>query len=708
VMVLRKCFAVAPIILAPVLALQAACAQAPSLTVWLPSWPLQNVGDPIPSATIESWRSKPIAETCASLRGKYAEFPSKHNRPVPKPNDATYPEYRLNPGDICDDGDMTLFNGLLCASGEEIGCRAVAASQADSGRWYRSPHRLWEWSARCPVFKADSKDSLQAQKFDDDCSGSFSHDMAMGVMLFVLHERQNIPRYRKWLGWLAQNADTSKLCKLLSETRPAETSDCVAITWPRYCTDDLGWDTDPGPAIAGRHGGKCSLLPPEDLDFSALDDATSTTPPTNIASYELESRAIVKAGVSSLTGGTLSQVPPLAILSSTEATNFPAHVDAARILMRMMILNPSLKLDNLPEIPDPSEFILNELGPLANDGVDPLTIHASAVAIASRAAWNPYYQLLAQGPTNRVRDMILSACPAAGGQHLGRNWIWEKDSSLNSIDHVPENDKSESMGWDCVFVGNLFNKMRVRKDLAVELLDKFVGYVDKTDVTLNIAKKALEFDEAANLAEEHLLDQAKQELHDAQKFEQDYANARDALVKEQKSLTGQLDSLNSQAANIQKQGIDLAAEAAKLPANIQDQVTQQACDAAGRILGRAAKNLCHNVTTSVSVPNKIKEDMIGRAQGLSKQAVDLQKGAIHDTSNHLNNVVAQLAVLDKKYTETMIALQNNSLLAVVNAEEDRIKLMNTEVVGAKEAVTQAQAFHDKLVSFVEVWKNGDK
>ena len=39
---------------------------------------------------------------------------------------------------ICEDADMTLFNGLLCASGEKLGCDAVRESQAPDGRWWRS------------------------------------------------------------------------------------------------------------------------------------------------------------------------------------------------------------------------------------------------------------------------------------------------------------------------------------------------------------------------------------------------------------------------------------------------------------------------------------------------------------------------------------------------------------------------------------------
>src|SRR5262245_54674254 len=39
----------------------------------------------------------------------------------------------------CEDGDMTLFNGLLCAAGDDRGCKGVGDAQGSSGEWLRSP-----------------------------------------------------------------------------------------------------------------------------------------------------------------------------------------------------------------------------------------------------------------------------------------------------------------------------------------------------------------------------------------------------------------------------------------------------------------------------------------------------------------------------------------------------------------------------------------
>ena len=109
---------------------------------------------------------------------------------------------------ICEDADMTLFNGLLCASGEKLGCDAVRESQAPDGRWWRSPRRI-------------GKDLSLG--FDV----SFSPDQALGVMLYAV-TTHDTERFMKWLRWI----NDYRPCI----TRIAHT--CLIKGWPRYCTDD--------------------------------------------------------------------------------------------------------------------------------------------------------------------------------------------------------------------------------------------------------------------------------------------------------------------------------------------------------------------------------------------------------------------------------------------------------------------------------------
>ena len=184
-------------------------------------------------------------------------------------------------------------------------------------------------------------------------------------------------------------------------------------------------------------------------------------------------------------------------MSSVDGDHFPIHLDAMRVLIRMMIRNPSLELNNLPDMPDINDMLPGMLNLAASDATDPISISASARTIASRVTWNPFYQLLAEGPTSSVRSLIIDRCPNTGDQPDKTNWIWEKTPELDR--GIPANDKRHSMGWDCVFVGKLYNKMRVKKDLSEELVNRFLKYADVLDASLKQISQTLQTAEASNL-----------------------------------------------------------------------------------------------------------------------------------------------------------------------------------------------------------------
>jgi hypothetical protein len=123
----------------------------------------------------------------------------------------------------CDDGDMTLFNGLLCAGGNKFACAAVAAAQdATTGQWFRSP---------------------RIRLSGNDRGGSaFSPDMALGVQLYLVNTGDTA-RALKWLHWLHRSVP----CSLTLFGR------CMLHGVPRFCTDDVvekGCIMRPGDAAA--------------------------------------------------------------------------------------------------------------------------------------------------------------------------------------------------------------------------------------------------------------------------------------------------------------------------------------------------------------------------------------------------------------------------------------------------------------------------
>lgn len=136
---------------------------------------------------LEFWEQKVFYCT-----DRQTQYPSKHD-----PN---------APGE-CDDGDMTLFNGLLCAAGDSRGCEAVRLSQGNDGRWWRAPRRIgWE----APTYDV-----------------SFSPDQALGVMLYAVQTKDR-ERFARWIGWMEEN----RPCIL------GPNDNCLLRGWPRYCPDD--------------------------------------------------------------------------------------------------------------------------------------------------------------------------------------------------------------------------------------------------------------------------------------------------------------------------------------------------------------------------------------------------------------------------------------------------------------------------------------
>jgi hypothetical protein len=88
-----------------------------------------------------------------------------------------------DPSQPCDDGDMTMFNGLLCFAGDQRGCQGVIDAQdPDTGQWFRSPR-------------------IRLLGHNDRGDASFSPDMALGVELYLV-KTGDVDRAMKWATWL--------------------------------------------------------------------------------------------------------------------------------------------------------------------------------------------------------------------------------------------------------------------------------------------------------------------------------------------------------------------------------------------------------------------------------------------------------------------------------------------------------------------------
>lgn len=175
----------------------------------------------------------------------------------------------------CDDGDMTLFSGLLCSSGDQRGCDAVRlALDEKTGLWHRSPR-------------------IRLLGKNDRGNADSSPDMAMGVQHYLV-TTGDIARAKLWFAWMNSNyycVPFKSLC-LTKIPKFCPTDDCVMRP------QDAAWLSATVNYLQKFHG------------MGALQDGP-------LRAY---------LGTFSGYGDAISE-----ILANVERTGFPQHVNASAI-----------------------------------------------------------------------------------------------------------------------------------------------------------------------------------------------------------------------------------------------------------------------------------------------------------------------------------------------------------------------------------------
>ncbi|PBB39598.1 hypothetical protein CK221_01900 [Mesorhizobium sp. WSM3868] len=666
----------------------------------LPSWPVTNVGEPIPDDLIRDWmglgaRGRDgqvrLGHRCWGIRRQFHPFPSKG--PVTKEQQISHDQFDgKDPDTLCDDGDQTTYNGMLCASGIEEGCRAVAEAQDNTGRYFRSPHRRWMWATRC-------KDpALKKNIFNDRCAYGFSPDMNLGVLLYTL-KKHDIARYNKWLSYLDNLATTTKLCKVEGEN----IYDCSAVEWPRVCPEDMGNGQDPGSiAIFGKYGGKCALRPWDTLDFAAVNNALNVAPPSRMSDWDVNARAAMR-GAKEVAAALVPMSkaidgPPIVFMSLFDPDHYPLHLDAVRVLIRMMIRNPGLKLNNLPDLPDVDDALPGVLNASFSDGTDPISINLAAKIIWQRNKENPFFALLALGPTPDVRASILDRCPALGETSDNGHWIWEK--------HPGEEfgKKQHSMGWDCAFVGSLYNKMRVRKDVIDELLDRFLSYADPVATSLKHSNEILQLAEAANDLERKALDEAERGLRKANDFvDKGYKDLRNAQVALVDDLTSQLSGLADKESQLEKQVQQLRNQALQMPETVVEEFEDRVCEALGPF-----EELCKIVKKVRDIPNRARSDLLKQANDAENSLRDLRDNVRTNLIVKIEEANKAIADLDTKLQDIRRQLADKSLQTAVEVARKSLQVKGKSLDEARKANRELQRIDARIRGALAVWKNDDK
>jgi hypothetical protein len=319
------------------------------------------------------WRQK--AFLCESGASK---FPSKYSSSDPS---------------HCEDGDMTLFNGLLCASGEKQGCDGVAGSQqikdSDKGRWWRSPRRIgWDSTNGHDV--------------------SFSPDQALGVLHYIVATK-DVAAFDQWIDWINNHRQpvTREQVKELfaSANAPPLLLELAAALiaalppHPTYCTDD--------------HDLRCALRPGDCELINSVGKALGRSPDVCRGYLFFDT-------VSAIVSQTGLKLPNLlsAGASRFNEPDYPLHLAAVQVFLLTIVEKP-----------------------------DPL-LTSAARTLADRDKLNPFFAYLA-GDLDKARSLTLSECPTAAAPSMGepQEWAWERASS--------EKRWLRSMYWDCIFMANL-------------------------------------------------------------------------------------------------------------------------------------------------------------------------------------------------------------------------------------------------------------
>jgi hypothetical protein len=280
-------------------------------------------------------------------------FPSKF--------DASSPEN-------CDDGDMTLFNGLLCLSGEQIGCDAVEHSFVD-GRWWRSPRRVgWEYPNCGPSAPPNLK-----------CDVSFSPDQALGALSYIVATR-NSWAFEIWVNWIKNHP--GKLT--VDQIKQVAKEDIAKLHWQEwqidlaaaaiasalpdrltYCTDDFD--------------GRCTLRPGD----CALIKKVGSYVGTDI---DLCNDYLFSDKVEELFKSVGLQVPTVLAAAGSffNDNNYPLHLAGVQV------------------------FILQKLGER-----DDILLNTAATKLTCREHKNAFFAYIAGNtpPPSETLKQVLGKCP---------------------------------------------------------------------------------------------------------------------------------------------------------------------------------------------------------------------------------------------------------------------------------------------------------
>lgn len=325
------------------------------------------------------------------------------------PSGLPFPSGERIPGELgCEDGDMVLFAGLLCAVGEREGCETVRRSQRlavgdDYGRWYRSPRRMEihndvDGDGRTDEYEDENKDEDGDGRKGEREWNTFSHDMSLGVMLYLATEtrsggtsaEQAKTVGQSWWDWINRYT----LCMLTGLG-----SHCIKRGLPRFC-----WNPPPEVKLVV---GPCDLRPaPIGNDYAMLAEVGSFVG-LNAPNGPF------RGGLGTDSGKAVGTILRNARLNDE---GFSEHIVAVELFLMRFIgqqhpdLTAAAALLNCEKPSIAERFVL-----------DPTTCKP-------KTPENAFFLYLRDGPTDAVKQAVLNRCPAPDRlPERKSDWIWQRN-----------------------------------------------------------------------------------------------------------------------------------------------------------------------------------------------------------------------------------------------------------------------------------------
>jgi hypothetical protein len=450
------------------------------------------------SARVAMWRH--YAELCTLEKTIWQGATPASPDNFPTKDDAGTP---ANP-QACDDGDMGLFNGMLCAAGETQGCLAVKNAQSDNGQWWRSP-------------------ALKTRHTDDPDSPNINSDQLLGVLLYVLQENDSAA-FRRWLEWVQTTGSAYRLCSVDTDNCTFKPVDCPLIVVTAFAlkVQNAALSVCSSASILG--------IPSPESFVNRYADAVNAYNEVR-SNYDKIRQAVADLQkVLNMSGVPDNPLPPLPAIANS-AAKFedlkarsqkildlialpdPAGFAAAYIAASSLVtLNAAVAGATLsaPQAAQAHHLAATAILVLKKFRMPDPALTVAAAKLALQGTDNPYFEFLARGQTSRMHDLVMNECVYDPAAHQPKfQWSWERDVSADAA--------KQTMLWDCIFIADLLQggipKMKAKlpgdpsnllADIQAEWQNLQIAASEAEQVVKEVLDQKAQVQDAANALSQQL------------------------------------------------------------------------------------------------------------------------------------------------------------------------------------------------------------